>query len=132
MSCDCADEGPCEPATGRCICPPGRTGQRCEKGPPLFSPYLSVLEFGGQIFVIFQTRLLSKVTSFYRLMIVKGLFMLLSHPAWSTVMTLMLILARPASQAAAVFFNRNTQTHFPRPGPPFTGTRCILGWIGRF
>ena len=32
QSCDCVGEAPCDPSTGRCLCPPGRTGQRCEKG----------------------------------------------------------------------------------------------------
>lgn len=32
QSCDCAGEAQCDPLTGRCLCPPGRTGQRCEKG----------------------------------------------------------------------------------------------------
>jgi len=30
-SCDCAGEAPCDPTTGQCLCPPGWTGERCEK-----------------------------------------------------------------------------------------------------
>ncbi|KTF88584.1 hypothetical protein cypCar_00008733 [Cyprinus carpio] len=29
--CEC-DERPCDPATGLCLCPPGKTGKHCEKG----------------------------------------------------------------------------------------------------
>lgn len=32
QSCDCTGEAQCDPSTGRCLCPPGRTGQRCEEG----------------------------------------------------------------------------------------------------
>lgn len=32
QSCECAGEAPCDPSTGQCLCPPGRTGQRCERG----------------------------------------------------------------------------------------------------
>lgn len=29
--CEC-DGAPCDPTTGQCLCPPGKTGEHCEKG----------------------------------------------------------------------------------------------------
>nr|XP_009935964.1 PREDICTED: multiple epidermal growth factor-like domains protein 6 [Opisthocomus hoazin] len=30
--CDCAGDAPCDPATGHCLCPPGKTGLKCGSG----------------------------------------------------------------------------------------------------
>lgn len=30
--CDCPSGVPCDPATGRCLCPPGKTGPTCAAG----------------------------------------------------------------------------------------------------
>lgn len=36
--CDCAGDAPCDPATGRCLCPPGKTGPTCGSGEFSHSP----------------------------------------------------------------------------------------------
>ena len=32
--CDCSNGGSCDAATGRCVCPPGIRGDKCEDGCP--------------------------------------------------------------------------------------------------
>lgn len=36
QSCDCADGGSCDPVSGRCICPSGKSGARCDSGESLY------------------------------------------------------------------------------------------------
>lgn len=33
-ACECPVEKHCDPVTGDCLCPPGRSGSRCEHGKP--------------------------------------------------------------------------------------------------
>lgn len=32
LLCDCRVNAPCDPGTGRCLCPPGYQGLRCDRG----------------------------------------------------------------------------------------------------
>lgn len=47
--CDCEAGAPCDPVTGQCLCPPGRTGATCDRGKsgvPLGGAQVWVSAFG--------------------------------------------------------------------------------------
>ena len=31
-TCNCSAQKSCDPITGNCLCPPGRSGERCDEG----------------------------------------------------------------------------------------------------
>lgn len=53
-SCDCADDAPCDPVSGRCICSSGKTGVRCDSGESSeLSPLMMMCEYAlmsGRVF----------------------------------------------------------------------------------
>lgn len=42
LTCDCGG-APCDPVTGQCICPAGKTGDSCQEGTILLNSFFFVL-----------------------------------------------------------------------------------------
>ncbi len=54
-SCDCAEDTPCDPVSGRCICASGETGVRCDSGESSNSTARSWLDLCVMCAVLCQT-----------------------------------------------------------------------------